>query len=682
MFDILTDVWSHPGAAHAPIVPFNISKITADSADAEISSIHKYGIDTLMLVSDKGDVPSADLLNVIFAAAAKRYMLIFVHESVVTAAMGCEDASFTAYNPMLASHRLVLKPAGDAMLSPFDEAVAEVSLKLSDGVVTDAVFTDETPEGYEAYRFVQTSAEGGIDLLCPETVEMLIFGAYEAFVSEYKEASAGTLVGLICDRLAEYNTDEIFWSYDMLRDFLAVGGDAKMLASLLMPSEKRATKEGLRLYRKALSASLESTFCRPASEWCGRNSLAFAGEVPYRFASNCGRRFTLPVWSREGYADNCKSDNDIISGVRFLADVARGEGFTGAGYKASSTDADSLMRELHVAFAASAAIVFLPEEYSSSAFLESSGVRREDMRRMCTYIKRMSTLGTSCGSKTSCAVLCDDEFIPFSGAEKLRELGVDFNFISKAQIMERGSSHHGELLIDKFRYSSLLIDQRIRLEPTEVMKIGEFASHDGKMYRGGAFGDFAKKTGLVTDFGRECAAYLIKYETLKCTCPHLLLVNRTDAPVTIRIPYDREKAGYYLDSSSGKKYPLDSEVSEGTEYTSVRVSPYSTAVFAWDPDNAPNERGVKRCLSQVYALGCGDNTVEYRKTEESRCVIEIDAITGKYCDVSVDGKDVERILYPPYTADISKYMSDGECTVTLKSDGDVVGAVVRMLDVQ
>ena len=615
MFDILTDVWAHPGAAHAPIIPFDISALTADDVDSAVSNIHKYGVDTLMLTCVKSDQLSDGVLEAVFAACVKRFMLVFVHESLVASVTGCSDENFTSYNPMLTSHSLILKPASECEANPLDEIVADVALQMADGKVTDAVMGKDIPEGYEHYRFLQVSNRKGIDLLCPETSEMLIFGAYETFVNDYKEASKGTLVGLVSDRLKEYNTDEIFWSYDMLGDFLAVGGNVKMLASLFIPSDKRSEKEGVRLYRKALSARLEASYCRPASEWCGRCSLAFAGEVPYRFASNCGRRFTVPVWSRDTFSGNCATDSDIVSGVRFLADVARGEGFTGAGYRAESKDADSLIRELHTAFAGSAALIFLPGEYASAEHLTSIGVRREDMRKMCTYIQRMSTLGTSCGSKTCCAVLCDDELIPYSGAEKLREMGVDFNFISKHQIMERGHSHNGELLLDKFRYSALFIDQRIRLEPAEVMKIGEFASHDGKMYRGGAFGDFAKKNGLVTDSGRECSANLIKYETVKCTCPHLMLVNRTDAPVTVKIPYDTEKVGYCLDASNGKSYPLAFETCGEEKYTTVRILPNSTATFAWDPDSTPSIIEGKNILKEVYALRIGDNLIDYKKTD-------------------------------------------------------------------
>lgn len=680
MFDILTDVWAHPGAAHAPIIPFDITELSADSADAAVSNIHKYGIDTLMLTCKDGKMPSDGTLEAVFAAASKRFMLIFVHESVLAAVTACSDENFRAYNPMLMSHRLVLKSAGDSNDGPFDETVAEVYLKFEDEKLVDAVMETDCTEGYEKYRFVQTANESGIDLLCPETSEMLVFGAYETFLADYKEAAKGTLVGIVCDRLSAYNMDEIFWSYEMLSDFLRVGGNAKMLASLFMSSDKRSEKEGARLYRKALSARLESSFCRKASDWCGANSLAFAGKVPYRFASNCGRRFTVPVWSHDCFTDRCESENDIISGVRFLADVARGEGFTGAGYSALSINADSLMRELHVAFAGSAALVFLPAEFADPDHLDKCGIRREDMRKICNYIKRMSTLGTSCGSKTNCAVLCDDELIPYSGAEKLRELGVDFNFISKDQIMERGSSQHGELLLDKFRYYSLLIDQRIRLEPSEVMKIGEFASFGGKMYRGGAFGDFAKKNGLVTEFGKECASSLIKYETVKCTCPHLMLVNRSDSPVNLNIPFDTNRAGYYFDAVTGKTSPLNL-VDDGEEkYTRVRILQNSTAVFAWDPDNSPEANTDSEALKEVYALKLGDNKIDFRKTDTSKCVIEADSITGNYVDVFVSEKEVGRVLSVPYSLDITKYMKEEECTVKLCSDGNVKGAVLRITD--
>ena len=670
MFDILTDIWAHPGAVHAPILPFDITDLSAADADSTVSNLHKHGYDTLMLTCKAFASLCEGVLEAIFAACAKRFMLVFVDESVITSVTFCTDDAFCAYNPMLSSHVLSLVPDGDEPSG--GELVATAYIKLEGDKLCDVreSLTDaDDASSYVKYRFVMESRDG-IDILCPETCEMLIYSAYETFMADYKEASAGTLAGVVTGRLSEYNSDTVFWSYDMLADFKAVGGDVKMLAALLIKGDKRSEKEGMRLYNKALSARLESSFCRPVSEWCGRNSLAFMGEAPRRFASNCGRRFTIPVWSREGYPDNCESCHDIISGVRHLGDIARGEGFTGSAYKAVSTDADSLIRELITAFMGSAALVILPEAFADSARLESVGILREDMRRICTFIKRRSTFGTSCGSKTPVAVLCDDDFIPYQGAEKLRCLGVSFNFVSRSQITERGRVHHGELLIDKFRYSVLLIDQRIRLDVSEVMKLGEFASYGGTMYRGGAFGDFAKKNIEVSPFMSDASSKVLVYETEKCSCPFVMLCNNTDKTVRISGAFC-EHQGYVLDASNGKKHP----VSQDSE---LRILPGDMMTIAYDPsgETALVEPDVP--VSEIIALGEGKNTFELADSIGLRAFIELDCVSGFFADVSVNGKELHRILFPPYTAEVTSMLCSGENELTIYSDGTVSGAVLRI----
>jgi len=674
MFDILTDIWSHPGAIHAPILPFDITDLKAEDAEERISLLHKFGYDSLLVYCDRDAFIEDRTVLAVLAAAAKRFMPVFFDDSVVTASTSCTDRAFTEYNTMLASHKLTLVKA-PTELTTFSEEIISVYVKISDGKLIDvrADLKDvEDTDAYDKYTFVMESTDG-IDLLCPETTEMLLYGAYETFLSCCKEYTPATLVGIFSNRLMSYNTDTVFWTYDMLSEFFSAGGDLKMLVSIFLGGDKRSEKEGRRLYNKTLSARLEETYCRPLSEWCGRASLAFAGEAPLRFASNCGRRFTLPVWSREGYVDNSESVHDIISGVRFLGDMARGEGFTGSAYKAVSADADVLIRELDAVWAASCALVILPEKFADTEYLGSIGVRREDMKKLCTRIKRYSTLGTSCGSKTSVAVICDDDFVPYQGAEKLRTMGADFNFVSKAQIMERGRADGGELLIDKFRYTTLLIDQRVRLEPSEVKKIGESVSYGGTMYRGGAFGDFAKKNIEISPLIKEAAASLIVYETEKCSCPVKVFVNISDSTVKLNAPAV-EGLCCVLDAVNGKKRAV------GTNET-LRLLPYSVTVLMYDPEGKCEEIR-EDILSEVIALREGNNSFDIGTAEGVRAVIELDRIDGHYVDIEVNGKSVSRILCPAYTADITSWVKSERNIVTLSSDGGFFGAALRIFSAE
>lgn len=670
MFDILSDVWAHPGAVHSPILPFDITDLKADVADAEVSRLHKCGIDSLLLRCADHAVPTHELLSAIFDAAAKRYMLIFVDESVLCAATSSTDKALVAFNPMLCAHRLALVRENEVPTN--SERVLDIFVKLDNGKLADArEALDEVDdaENYEKYRLV-SEATDGLDILCPECAEMLFYSAYQSFIEEYKEASHGTIVGLYTSRLMRYTDDTIYWSYDMLDDMRRVGCSARMLAALFMDGDRRNEKEGRRLYKKVLNARLDLSFCTPASKLCGDASLAFMGDVPQLFASGCGRRFTLPTWSREGYSEICDDRESVISAVRFLGDTARGEGFTGSAYKASGENARDLTKELNYAFTAVPALIILPECFASAEHLEQVGLRREDMKRLVIKIKRQSTLGTSCGGKSDVAVLCDDDLIPYSGSEKLRSMGVDFNFISKAQLLDKAHIHHGEILVDKFKYKVLLWDQRVRMEPDELVKIGEFPTFGGNLYRGGAFGDFAKKNIETDAFLAKCAEKLSVCRIDKCSCTFIRLANLGEDTVTVAT--DDIENCYLLDIDSGKKIPVASN-------QSLRILPGGAVVMIYDPSGKSNgAKNVEYLPCEIFALGEGENICSVTLESTNRAEIELDTLGGNYVDVTANGHTSHRVTAEPYSVDITNDLTDGTNSVTLASDNGFSGAVLRL----
>ena len=102
MFDILCDVWSRPGVSHSPILPLDVSKLTPENAESEISRLHRSGLDSLYLISRT--TVNETVLDSVFAAAAKRYMLVFVDEKIIASYASCTDEVFAAYNPMMCAH--------------------------------------------------------------------------------------------------------------------------------------------------------------------------------------------------------------------------------------------------------------------------------------------------------------------------------------------------------------------------------------------------------------------------------------------------------------------------------------------------------------------------------------------------------------------------------------------------
>lgn len=679
MFDILCDVWSRPGAVHSPMVPIDITALTTDTVETKISTLHKYGVDSLIITCSEGKTVTDDLLKELFSAAAKRYMLLFVTEDLIMNVTGCTDVAFTQYNPMLTSHTLRLAKTDENSLKGMEEVVASYHLKIDNGIVTDATESIEDDEEHEKYDIILTSCANGVDYLCPETTEMLIYGAYETFLEKYRDTFGGTLAGVLTDRLKDYGSRRLHWSYDMVRDFISFGGKPIELVSLITETDKRSRREGERIYRKTLSSRLDKCYLSPVSTWCGKNSLAFIGEVPYDFIGSCARRFTMPVYSDACFEGVVNTVSERQTAIKCLADIARGEGFTGSACICSSSDAAELTEEAVAAFAASGTTIILPSDFASSEYLESIGVSREDMKRLMFRFRRLSTLNTSCVTGGGTAVLCDDGFIPFTGAERMKENGAPFNFLSLPQAIERGRSHMGEYLVDKFRYSTLIIEPRVRMEPAEIKQIGEAAAFGGKLYRGAQFGEYAKKHLQCSAFEKENYKNLFVHTTIKSGNIFTLLVNRGEEPIMVRYPVSSDNAGFVFDPDSGNKRELMLAGAESSVYAGIRLLPGGCTVLGWDSDKLSIGTCVQtQTVREIHALKAGDNAVDLTFGEGSVAVIEFDFMDGHRLNVNVNGSELPAIISRPYYVDISSFMKDGENHINIWCDGKSGGAVLRI----
>ncbi|MBR6806775.1 MAG: hypothetical protein IKM46_00190 [Clostridia bacterium] len=674
MFDILCSVWKKAGAGHSPILPLDISRLTAENAVSEISRLHKCGLDSVYLFS-RLDLIDTTVVESVFSAAAKRYMLVFVDETLIASAFSCSDGAFREYNPMLCAHTVRLSKSSETVLSPLEEICESLWLKENDGVFTDAL--REAPDedvNYEKYHLVLTPAENGADVLSPEFGDMLIVGAYESFYESFGEKYKGTLAGVVSNRLADCTLINKLWSYDMTEEFFALGGKPIELVSVFADTDRRSRKEGERIYSKTLAARLDKVYLDPVSKWCGKKSLAFAGTVPYEFAATASRRFTLPIYNDELFKVHERDGKDKLLAVRAMSDTARSEGFTGCIYRAVSVDAAGLVKESAEVASAGASLVMLDEKFGVCEHTDSVCLRPEDMKRLMYRLRRFSTLGTSCKPDVSCAVLYDDGFIPFAGAKKLSGLGYQFNFLPVSQAMERGHSREGEFLVDKFVYNAVLIDPRVRLDVPHIKHIGEFAVHGGMMFRGGTFADFAKKHLEVTEEMRENAKSFLSYSTYKSGILFRYFVNTSNVTTHILLSDLPEGAVYRFDSVTGDKTSL--QVID--EKLDLRVLPGEDIVLVHNTAETGLEVKSADKLSEVHALKNGENTVNIRFGEGKRGTVELDSLNGHFADLVVNGKSLERIVADPLRVDVTSMLCDGVNTFTITSDGKVSGAVLRI----
>ena len=673
MFDILCDVWSRPGASHSPIVPLDLSGLSVDELTERISLLHKCGLDALLLTCRDGGLEEG-LLDAAFSAAAKRFMLVFIDEGVIEHDMGCTSEVLRAYNPMLRAH-LLSADVEQGSASAFGEEAARLFIKRENGVIKEAV--QSADEGYEEFTLTLADSPVGIDLLSPETVEMTL-SLYEAFYEKYSAYCGKAFVGIMTYSLKDTVNGGYLWSYDMMEDFFANGGDELMLASLVAETDKRSKKEGARVYYKTVADRLDRLYLKPLSDWCGKHSLALMGESPVELAGACARRLTLPVYSDDCYAD--VADDLAKKGivVKCLGDTARNEGFTGVVYRSGASDLRSLFDEARSACASSAVMVLLPEWLSSPAGIDRTGLSHSELKGLMTEIRRMSTVNSSCKDEADCVVLYDDGFIPIQAAEKLRAEGKAYVFMSVSQGMERGHSHHGEFLIDRFRFTSMLIEPRVRLEPDAVRHLGEFAAYGGQLYRGSQFGDFARKHLKVSEHEKELSRTLSVRRTTKCGNDFVFLYNEGNEPVVVKYPFDYKGRTYLLDASRGTRSILP-RLGDTEYFADIRLHAGASVTLATDRSALPDVKGKEsEAVREIHALGLGENKLCFTYHDASRAVIELDGFEGEALAVTVNAGETRRIAARPYSLDVSGNMCDGENTVVISECSSVSGAVLRI----
>ncbi len=658
MFDILADKWTHPGDAVSPIVTFDISSLTAETADSAVSKIHKYGADVLYITCS-ARYSGVETLNAVFAAMQKRFMYAYIDEKIVCAETGFDDLAATEYNPMLRSSTLRVAEADE--IEAGEEVVIKAELLIKDGLAAEKKNAD--PESLKSCSVIQTPMEEAeYNLLLPEAGE-IICGAFDAFYEKLESSGYdNTVRGFVSGRLSALSEKKLYWSYGMDEVFFSFDGTDSMLASLVLGTDdKRLRKEAERLYAKTLAHMLDICYCKPMYDWCRRKNLLFAGEVPYRFIATCGRRYHIPIITRDFSAET-KDDKGFMAAVKAFGDMARGEGSVGCAYRCTQTDLDDLVKEASLFHMASGTVIFLPEYFSSTDELEKLPFTMADIKQVHARLKRLSMLSFACKGRGDTAVLFEDGFIPFAGAEKLLDGGYAFAFVPVSQAMERGDVRQGVMYLDKFEYRTLLIEPRVRLSPMEIKKLGEVPAFGGEMYRGASFGEYMRKHGTSSTVKGTKGESLMRYDTVKSGVAFTAVLNTGDSPVTLELPWEENGSPY--------EFPFDKNITKYVRVTEKegrrvlearRLLPWECVVYA---ENSMERAYVSATaynptVREIIALKPGENHITNCHSDAVHMTLEADSIGAIPLAVTVKNTATDetiaqgRVVSVPYKLDLS-----------------------------
>lgn len=721
MFDIITEIWKNPGATYSPMpMWFWNDTLDKDALCAQLDDFHKKGIDSVLVCARMGMSGAEylsdeyfDVVRAVLDAAKKRFMLVAFCDDAMYPS-GSAHGEVVKENPMLASRRLYALPMSENV--PDGEEVQFcVYVKHEDGFMTDVRLSDG--DGYTGYNLVLgytggtmrglspdeddnfSNAPKSADLLNPTATETFLRLTHESYYAHLAEYFGQTLIGFFTDeprvsgRCAEKNG--IAWTYGMIEDFLEAGGEFEELAALLFETkDNRLRKEANHVYAEALRKRLDRAFYAPLGDWCEKHGVALMGHP--QMSNDCShlRYFTIPgqdiVWRSVEPGTELTAKDSVA--VKSAADAARHKGQSrslcevfGACGDADNPwhfTPDEMMWYLNFCFARGCSMI-VPHAfyYSDRTKLQTDerppdvgpyNIWWQDYRKISGYIKRMSWLGSVGTNNPSAAVLCSDEYIPYTPVAPLYENGYTFNYLSIEDFMERAHIHDGKVRIDRYSYDIVLVDGRLRLDTEIVKKLGQLVVEGGKLYHGADFIGFMKKNVHLTSyFEGETDGRLRFLHYTKSGCPFFVMINEGNKKIEGSLITDLSGCAHEFDVFTGKTHKLSASMCDGGFAYPITVGAHEAKVVGFNMDELPIlKNAARKVLCETVALGKERLKFDFTPEVARHAVLSFTEI-NEIADVRVNGEDAGRLIFKPYELDITSHLHYGVNTVEIDLAGSI-----------
>lgn len=676
MYDILCDIWKKPerGFSAYPVWVLD-GELSIDELTRQLDILHRKGIDGVILKPDREKmhpkVMSEEyfaILSELLAAAKKRFMSVCFCDTGVGKDLISIDRRFSA-------RTLHPVPAGET--SPTDEIMYRIYLSFDEKEkLTDVSFGPK--EGYREYSLVlgyEKNATGRADLLNPASAEEIIQRVHEKYHSHLSEYFGNTVIGFVSENTltADADSEMIPWTYGFIEDFFEAGGDFHMLAAMFFEAkEKKYRREGERALRAAIEKRLGEAFCTPLSKWCAGHSVAHIGASS---EYNLEKYFDVPGKIPGKLPESLSGEREISAfygGMKAVSDYAAHNGvsrsFSVIPESAVSTS-DELINSLNLRFMRGVNMIILPElsyigEKDGLSILTGSPLW-SDFRKVSEYIKRMSWLNFAGSREPECAVLCNSEYVPHTPTKGLLAGGYSFNYLSTDDLMEKATVSEGKIRIDRYSYSIILIDSRLRLNAEIVTKIGHFITGGGLMYRGGDFATFMEKNSKKATYFAEKAENLRFTRIKKSGCDFIVLMNEGDEKIEGHLAVDISSAVENFDPITGNTSPMLCEMAEGGFSYPVAIPPHSVKIMGVNPGALPKIGSEKKLpLREIVSLADGRMSFDQKSFSEKEVILSFGEIS-RPTDVRVNGELAGRLLFKPYELDITSYIKEGENEVSL-----------------
>ena len=723
MFDIIKDIWKNPGAAYSPMpMWFWNDALDKDKLISQLDGFHRKGIDAVLICPRMGMSGAEylsdeyfDIVEAVLEAAKKRFMLVSFCDDAMYPS-GSAHGDIVKEDARLASRMLYALPVGEPVPEN-DDIQFTVYVKLDGGIMDDARL--DSADGYDGYNLILgytggtmrglkpdeddifSTAPKSADILNPMATDAFIRLTHEKYYAKVGAYFGQTVIGFFTDEPRPTGragrNDGISWTYGMIEDFLETGGEFTHLAALFFDTKKKSVKKDAEhIYREALRKRLDGAYYAPLKDWCEKHGVGLLGHPMHSTDIGHLAYFTIPgqdiVW--RSVSEGCELTAKDSVAVKAAADMARHKGqsrslcevFGACGEPSNPWHftPDEMMWYLNFCFARGCSMI-VPHAfyYSDRTKLQTDerppdvgpfNIWWQDYRKIAGYIKRMSWLGSVGTNNPTAAVLCSDEYIPLEPVAPLYENGYTFNYLSIDDFMERAHIHDGTVRIDRYTYSTVLVDGRLRLDAEIVKKLGQFAVEGGDLFRGADFiGHITKKVRRTSYFDGQTGGKLRFIHYSKSGCPFFVMINEGNDEIDGSLVTDIPGKAYLFDPFDGKISELTGEMCDGGFRYRLTVGAHEAKVVGMDKDALPLLGDIPEKeweLKEICSLRGGRMTFDFTPEVGKHAVLSFREI-NEIADIRVNGEDAGRLIFKPYKLDITNHLHIGENTVEVLLTGSI-----------
>jgi hypothetical protein len=379
------------------------------------------------------------------------------------------------------------------------------------------------------------------DLLNKTAMEKFIALTHDRYHSVLKEYFGNTVIAMFTDEpgiLGRAGKPGLKpWTEGFLDWYIECGNKEEDLPFLWYECGEE-TENIRKNYRKAVNKKLEETYYKPISEWCESHGIALTGHPEKSDEIGFLKYFHIPgqdvVW-RWIAPENSKG----VIGEHSTMGKCSSDAARHMGRSKNSNECFGCCGPDGVHWAFSAAdmkwyfdwlfIRGVNLVYPHAFFYSIDGPGRFGERppdvgpnniwwkhynKFSDYIKRMCYIMSDSYNTTPVAVLCEEDFLPWQIVKPLYENQIEFNYLEDSLISKQCSIENGNILIEKQKYSILIIEDADMLTEELAGKVNEFINGGGKVV---LFNSQNKAHGLKNVYEIE------NYNDILCVLDNILV---------------------------------------------------------------------------------------------------------------------------------------------------------------